>query len=140
MHKLSLLLALVSALLSLGAAALYLPARRFKPYHAVVSGREWASLEPGLQTIIRGMLRIVASGFLACGLALVFFLVPLSRGEVWACWAALAVTLAVWLPTLLVTFMLKRAAPSARPPTALVSVILAVALLAFGTSLLAHLQ
>ena len=84
MHSLSLLLALVSALLSLGAAALYFPARQFKPYHAVVSGREWSALEPGVQTIIRGMLRIVASGFLACGLALLFLLLPLNRGEVWA--------------------------------------------------------
>jgi hypothetical protein len=140
MHSLSLLLALVSALLSLGAAALYFPARQFKPYHAVVSGREWSALEPGVQTIIRGMLRIVASGFLACGLALLFLLLPLNRGEVWASWASLAVGFATWLPALFVTFMLKRAAPSARPPTALISVILAFVAAAFVSSMLAHWQ
>ena len=138
MNQLSLLLTLVTALLSLGAAARYFPAKQFKPYHAVVAGKEWSVLEPGVQTIIRGMLRIVASGFMSCGFALLAFLIPLSHGESWVAWAILAVGGAVWLPTLLVTFMLKAAAPAAKPPSTIIGVILAFVVAAFATSLLAH--
>ena len=49
-------------------------------------------------------------------------------------WAILVVGAAAWLPALGVTFMLKRAAPTARPPTALIAVILVFVVAAFAAA------
>jgi hypothetical protein len=108
----------------------------FMSYHAVVAGQGWSSLTPGLQVIITGMLRILAGGFLGCGLALAFLAMPLWRGERWAAWASLFVGLAVWMPTLTVTFMLKSAAPAAQPPTLPTIAVLALIVAAFVAGLL----
>lgn len=117
MRRIAVGLILAAAFLSAAASLRYLFAAEFMPYHAVVAGRQWAAIEPGTQTIILGMLRILAGGFLASGLALAFLCVPLWRGERWAAWAILLVGAAVWGPTLSVTLMLKAAQPAANPPT-----------------------
>lgn len=116
MRKVALAILFIAALWSIGASGRYLFTSEFMPYHAVVAGTNWAQLEPGMQAIILGMLRIVGAGFLACGVALLWLLVPLSRGETWPRWAALSVAAAAWVPTLGVTLALAAASPDARPP------------------------
>jgi hypothetical protein len=127
---------LLAAVLCIGASLRYLTANEFMPYHAVLAGNAWSSLSVGLQTIILGMLRILGGGFLGCGIALAALSYPLSKGERWASWASLAVGCAVWIPTLLVTLMLKSAAPTAQPPTAPTVGILVLVLVSFALSLL----
>lgn len=138
MRNLSLLLVVLAATLCVGAGVRYMAADQFMPYHAVVSGKAWSELEPGLRTIILGMLRILAGGFLSCGIALAFLLLPLRRGDRWAPWAVALIGGAVWVPTLLVTFMLRDAAPSAQPPIALTALILGLVLLAATSALIAR--
>jgi len=137
-RKTSVLLVLLAALMSIGAGVRYMSADQFMPYHAVVSGNAWSALAPGLQTIILGMLRVLAGGFLSCGIALLFLLVPLRHGERWAPWAVASVGTAVWLPTLSVTLMLRNAAPEAQPPIALTAIALGLSLSGAAAALAAR--
>ncbi len=138
MRKASLLFVLLAALMSLGAGVRYMAADQFMSYHAVVSGTAWAALQPGVQIIILGMLRVLAGGFLSCGVALLFLLVPLQRGDSWAPWAVGLIGAAVWLPTLSVTLMLRNVAPSAQPPMELTALALGFVLAGAATALIAR--
>src|SRR5258706_11464024 len=137
MLKLSLVPLLLAALVSVFFGVRYLLSREYMPYHAVVTGKAWSQLEPGVQTAIRGMLRIVGGGILAYGLALLWLLLPLNRGEPWAAWAALTISAAILVPTLYVTIMLRRFQPKAKTPIIPTAIVLALVLAGVGASLLA---
>ncbi len=134
MLKLSLVPLLLAALVSVFFGIRYLLTREYMPYHAVVTGKAWSQLEPGVQTAIRGMLRIVGGGILAYGLALLWLLLPLNRGEPWAAWAALTISAAILVPTLYVTVMLRRFQPKAKTPIIPTAIVLALVLAGVGTS------
>jgi hypothetical protein len=127
-----------TALLLLGLAALlpivfgvrYLLTKDFMPYHAVVAGKAWTELDGGVQTIVLGMLRIVGGGLISYGLATLWFLLPLSRGEPWAIWAILTGA------TLYVTVWLRKVQPKANTPIAPTAVCLALVLAGVGAALL----
>jgi hypothetical protein len=127
--KLQFIFLLPAALLSIFFGVRYLRTREFMPYHAVVAGKSWTELEPGVQAIIIGMLRIVGGGLSTYGLALLWLFVPLNRGESWAAWAALTLTLSAVLPSLLVTIQLRRFEPRAQTPVipSLIALLLALA-------------
>ncbi len=137
MRKLGLGLLLLAGVISIGAGTRYLFASEFMPYHAVVAGKTWSQLDPGVQIIILGMLKILGAGFAACGVALLWLLVPLGRNETWARWAALTVAATVWIPTQYVTFVLKAAAPLAQPPIIPTAVILLLVALGIGALVVA---
>ena len=137
MLKLSLVPLLLAALVSVFFGIRYLLTREYMPYHAVVTGKAWSELEPGVQTAIRGMLRIVGGGILAYGLALLWLLLPLNRGEPWAAWAALTISAAILVPTLYVTFMLRRFQPKAKTPIVPTAIVLALVLASVGNSFFA---
>lgn len=137
MLKLSLVPLLLAALVSVFFGIRYLLSREYMPYHAVVTGKAWSQLEPGVQTAIRGMLRIVGGGILAYGLGLLWLLLPLNRGEPWAAWAALTISAAILVPTLYVTIMLRRFQPKAKTPIIPTVIVLALVLAGVGASLLA---
>ncbi len=134
MAAVSLTRLLLAALLAAFFGVRYLQTRQFMPYHAVVAGKPWSELEPGVQTIIVGMLRIIGGGFVALALSLLWLLVPLSRGELWASWAILSVGAAALLPTLYVTVALRRFEPKANTPVVPASVALALLLAGVGAS------
>jgi hypothetical protein len=123
----------LAALLSIFFGVRYLLAREFMPYHAVVAGKSWSELGLGVQTIILGMLRIVGGGFATFGLALLWLLLPLYRGESWAAWAALSITATTLVPTLYVTIMLRRYEPKAKTPVVPTLIALALALAGVGS-------
>jgi hypothetical protein len=125
----------LAALICLFFAVRYFAAKAFMPYHAVVAGRSWSELEPGVQTIVLGMLKIIGGGFAAYGIALLWMLLPLSAKAPWAPWAVLTMSAAVLLPTLYVTVALKRAAPSARTPVAPACVVIALVLIGSAMSI-----
>ena len=136
MPKLPLLFLLLAAILSIFFGVRYLRTREFMPYHAVVAGKSWSELELGVQTIILGMLKIVGSGLATYGFALLWLLLPLSRGESWAPWAALTITATAVLPTLYVTVTLRKFQPKANTPVVPTLIALALALAGVGTALL----
>jgi hypothetical protein len=119
-------------LLSIAFGVRYLLTRQFMPYHAEVLGKPWAALEPRLQAIITGMLKVAGAGLLGCGIALLWLLVPLQRGEAWAAWAALTSFIAVTGPILNVVLWLRRISPGANTPVA--PTLAAAALVVFGTA------
>jgi hypothetical protein len=139
-RRITIAIQLVAAILSIGASLRYLTATEFMPYHAVVSGQVWSALSSGTQTIIVGMLRIIGGGFLGCGIALAALSFGIAKGQRWASWASLMTGCAVWIPTLLVTLMLKSAAPSAQPPIVPSAAILALVVLGFALSFLSQPQ
>lgn len=137
MVTLQLVLLSIAALLSIAFGIRYFLAREFMPYHAVVAGTTWSQLTPGLQTIILGMLRIVGGGLTTYGVALLWLLLPLSRHEAWAAWAALTVTISCVVPTLYVTLLLRKFEPAARTPVLPASIVLALAVIGAGASFFA---
>ncbi|MGA8005791.1 MAG: hypothetical protein WCA17_06805 [Burkholderiales bacterium] len=137
MIELSLTLIALAALLALYFGVRYLRTRQFMPYHAVVAGRAWDELEPGVQTIVRGMLRIIGGAFVTYGFALLWLLVPLSHGEPWAHWAILTVSAPALGPTLYVTLALRKFAPTAKTPVVPASIAIALVLAGVGASWLA---
>ncbi len=124
----------MAALMSVYFGIRYFLAKAFMPYHAVVAGKSWSELEPGLRTVVLGMLKIIGGGFATYGLALLWLLLPLGAREPWAKWAVLTLTLTSLLPTLYVTIALRRAAPAARTPVLPASIVLALALLGAALS------
>jgi len=118
----------LAALLALAFGARYVFTREFMHYHATVVGRPWASLEPRLQFIILGMLKVAGGGLLGYGLALLWLLLPLQQGEAWAVWAALTVSLAVVVPVLYVVVWLRRIESTANTPLLPSLVVLALVL------------
>jgi len=79
-RKIALLIVFAAAVMSVGVR--YLLAPEFMPYHAEVVGKSWSQLDPRIQAIILGLLKIVGAGFFACGVSLFWLLRPLSKGEV----------------------------------------------------------
>jgi len=135
--KLPLIPLALAALVSIFFGVRYFITKEFMSYHAVASGRSWAQIEPGVQTIILGMLKIVGGGFLAYGVALLWLLLPLGRGEAWAAWAVLSVSAATLVPVLYVTLALRRFEPKAKTPVLPTVIVLALVLAGAGGALLA---
>src|SRR6188474_2378793 len=100
MQIVALVALVLAALLALTFGARYLLTKAFMPYHAAVLGKSWPALEPRLQIIILGMLKVAGAGLLGYGVSLLWLLLPLQRGEAWAAWAALTVSLVVVVPIL----------------------------------------
>ncbi len=118
----------LAGFLALAFGVRYLITREFMPYHAAVLGRPWATLEPGLQSIILGMLKVAGGGLLGFGCTLLWLLLPLQRGEAWAAWAALTVSLAASLPILYVVLWLRRISPGAKTPVVPTLAVIALAI------------
>jgi hypothetical protein len=106
----------LAGLLSIVVGIRYLLTRQFMPYHAAVLGKPWAALEPRLQAIIKGMLKVAGAGFVGCGCAILWLLLPLRRGEEWAVWATLTILITASGPILYVVLWLRRISPGARTP------------------------
>lgn len=118
----------LAGLLSLAFGVRYVLTREFMPYHAAVLGKPWGSLEPQLQAIILGMLKVAGGGLLGYGVALLWLLLPLGRGEAWAAWAALSISLVVSAPILYVVLWLRRISPAARTPVGPTIAVLALSI------------
>jgi hypothetical protein len=130
MHSIALLLYSLLALIALAFSAKYLRARTFMPYHEVIIGKPWSAIEPRVQSVVSGMLRIIGGGLLVAGVSLLWLLIPLAEGKPWAAYAATSVVMASSTPTLLVLGSLKRLEPAANPPIIPTAASMAVSLLA----------
>ena len=106
----------LAAVLSIAFGIRYLLTRQFMPYHATIAGKTWESLEPRLQTIILGMLRVAGAGLLGNGMAQAWLLVGLWQGAAWAAWAIVTIALATITPILFTVLWLRRVEPAAKTP------------------------
>src|SRR5258706_5322604 len=114
----------LAAVVSIAFGVRYLMTRQFMPYHAVISGKAWSELERGMQTAILGMLKVCGAGFLSYGVALLWLLYPLSRGETWAAWAILTSAFTMLVPVLWITIWLRRFEPKAKTPVVPTAIVL----------------
>ena len=118
MLKLAIVLILLVSATSVAFGLRYLLTKEYMPYHAQVSQSSWAEIPTRLQAVILGMLKVVAAGLIALGIALGWLTLPLSRGESWATWAILSVVLVNGFITVYVTVTLRKVEPTAKTPVA----------------------
>jgi hypothetical protein len=134
MQMLQTALLAIAAIICIAFGLRYFLTREFMPYHATVVGKSWAQLEPGLQAIVLGMLKIVGGGFAGYGVALLWLLIPLRQGLWWAPAAVLAISAATLLPVLYVTVWLRHMEPTAKTPIAPAVVVLALVVIGAALS------
>ena len=116
MRTAGLLLIALAGLIAIVFGVRYLSTKTFMPYHEAVSGRSWGSLEPRLQAVILGMLKVAGGGLLGYGAALLWLLVPLSHDVSWGPWSVITISVATIAPILYVVLWLRRIEPTARTP------------------------
>lgn len=133
MRTVGLLLITLAGLIAIAFGVRYILTKQFMPYHEAVSGRSWDSLEPRLQAIILGMLKVAGGGFLGYGAALLWLLVPLSEGASWGPWAVITISIASIAPVLYVVLWLRRIQSTAKTPV--VPTIVALSLAVVGAAL-----
>jgi hypothetical protein len=139
-RKIPFILLLLAALLAISFGVRDLITHEFMPYHAVVAGKSWIHLELGVQAIILGMLTIIGGGFISYGCAVLWLMLPFTRGEVWSRWAILTITSVTIVPTLYVTVTLRRFAPQADTPVVPAALVLTLVLIGVALSFLPALQ
>ncbi len=86
-EKIAFALYMINSILCLAFGFKYLFCNTIMPYHEVAIGKKWAELEPGLQVMLNGFVKITASAFFLAGIAVfVLLIIPYRRGERWAKW------------------------------------------------------
>lgn len=115
-HRVAAFLYACVAVASLVLGAIYLFRDSFMPYHAVALGKDWGELDSATQTLIKALMEVAASGWLALGvLVLLLIGFPIRRGERWARLAAPAALLLFYVPTLLATLSVLHETPAVPP-------------------------
>jgi hypothetical protein len=116
----------------------YMRRDAFLPYHAAVAGRGWPELDPGVQVVILGMLRIIGGGFATLGVTLLWLCFALHEGARWAPWAILTVSAAALVPMLHVALKLRAFRPEAQTPVRPTVAMMLLIVVGVGLSLLAQ--
>ncbi len=119
----------LTALLLLLGGAIYVSRDRFMPYHAAALGRSWNELPSEFQTLWLAAMRVLGSGMLATGTALLILVaVPFRRGRRWADYAIPVIGLIFLVPSISATYVVRSSTPG-RPPfgTAVAEAILLLA-------------
>lgn len=133
MRKLAVTLVVLVALTAMARAVPYLFATEYLPYHAQVAGRAWSDVDPRMQVLLVGMVKVIGAGNLAVAVALLLFGWQAFKGAAWAAWAVLAVGACLWGPSLFATVAVRAANPQAQTPVGMTA--LAIALLALAAGL-----
>ena len=115
----------------------YMRRDAYLPYHAAVAGRSFTDLDPGVQVVILGMLRIIGGGFVTLGVALLWLCFALHKGAGWAPWAILSVSAVALGPMLYVALTLRAFRPEARTPVRPTFVMILLIVVGVTLSLLA---
>jgi hypothetical protein len=129
MRTIGLIPTALAGLIPIAFGVRYLVTKEFMPYHETVSGKTWVSIEPRLQAIILGMLKVAGAGFLGYGIAILWLLLPISQGSWWAPPAVITISIALSAPILYVTLWLRRIEPSAKTPTVPTAIVLSLAVI-----------
>jgi hypothetical protein len=116
----------------------YMRRDAFLPYHAAVVGRSWAELDPGVQVVILGMLRIIGGGFVTLGVTLLWLCLALHEGARWAPWAILTISAAALGPMLYVAIKLRSFRPDAQTPVRPTLAMVVLIVFGVGLSILAR--
>jgi hypothetical protein len=111
-------------------AFIYLFRRKFMPYHADAVEKSWNDLDEKNRTLITALMRVAGGGWMASSLAIGILLYFFIRQGDHLSSLAMAITgLAVCIPTLLATLIVKRRT-KANPPV--FAAVFAIVLLLAG--------
>jgi hypothetical protein len=111
-------------------AFLYLFRRKFMPYHADAVEKSWDELDQRVRVLILALMRVAGGGWMASSLALgIFLILYILEGSQRAPLSMVVTGLAVCIPTLLATLLVKRRT-QANPPV--FAVVVAMVLLLAG--------
>lgn len=116
----------------------YMRRETFLPYHSAVAGQSWAELDPGVQVVILGMLKIIGSGFVTLGVTLLWLSFALYEGVRWAPWAILTISAAALGPMLYVAMRFQAFRPDAQTPVRPTLAMIILIVVGFGLSILAQ--
>ncbi|MCP3466875.1 hypothetical protein [Bradyrhizobium sp. CCGUVB23] len=116
----------------------YMRREAYLPYHAVVAGKSFAELDPGVQAVILGMLKVIGGGFATLGVTLLWLCFALHEGARWAPWAILTISAAALVPMLYVATTLRTFRPGAPTPVRPTLVMMILIVVGVGLSLLAR--
>ena len=116
----------------------YMRRGEYLPYHAAVAGKSWNELDPGVQVVILGMLKIVGAGFVTLGVSLLWLCFALHEGAWWAPWAILTVSAIALGPMLYVATKLRAFRPEAKTPVRPTVAMMLLIIVGVGFSLLAR--
>jgi hypothetical protein len=106
----------INSLVSLILGSTYLLRGSFMPYHSAALGRQWAEVEPALQTLLGALMDVAGAGWIGIGVAtLVLVAVPMRRGERWGRLLIPALFLIFYVPTLLATIAVLNGTPATPP-------------------------
>jgi len=129
---------LVVALAGILFGVRYMRRESYLPYHAVVAGKPFIELDPGVQAVIIGMLKIIGSGFATFGVTLLWLCFALFKGERWAPWAILTISATALVSMLYVAIRLRTFRPGAPTPVMPTLVMMVLIVIGVVLSLLAH--
>jgi hypothetical protein len=138
MLNLALAAALSVALAGILFGVRYMRRDAFLPYHAAVAGKSWAELDPGVQAVILGMLKIIGGGFVTLGVTLLWLCLALHGGAHWAPWAILTVSATALGPMLYVATKLRAFRPDAPTPVRPTLAMIILIVVGVGLSILAR--
>jgi hypothetical protein len=136
MLNLALAAVLLVALAGIVFGIRYMRRQAFLPYHAAVAGKSWAELDPRVQIIIRGMLKIIGSGFATLGVTLLWLCFALHEGARWAPWAILTISAVALGPMLYVAIKLRAFRPEAQTPVRPTLAMMVLIVVGVGLSIL----
>ena len=115
----------------------YMRREAYLPYHADVAGKSWNELDPGVQVIILGMLKIIGGGFATLGVTLLWLCFALHEGARWAPWAILTISAVELGPMLYVAIRLRAFRPDAQTPVRPTLAMMVLIIAGVGLALLA---
>ena len=137
MLDLALAAVLMVALAGIVFGVRYMRREAFLPYHAAVAGKSWSELDPGIQIIILGMLKIIGGGFATLGVTLLWLCFALHGGARWAPWAILTISAVALGPMLYVAVKLRSFRPDAQTPVRPTLAMMVLIVVGVGLSILA---
>jgi hypothetical protein len=138
MLNLALAAVLLVALAGILFGVRYMRRDAFLPYHAAVAGKSWPELDPGVQVVILGMLRIIGGGFATLGVTLLWLCFALHEGARWAPWAILTISALALGPMLYVAAKLRAFRPEAQTPVRPTLAMMLLIVIGVGLSILAR--
>jgi len=138
MLNLALAAVLLVALAGIVFGVRYMRRQAFLPYHAAVAGTSWAELDPGVQAVILGRLKVIGGGFVTLGVTLLWLSFALHEGARWAPWAILTISAAALGPMLYAAIRLRAFRPDAQTPVSPTLAMIVLIVVGFGLSILAR--
>ncbi len=131
---------LLSMLILILFALMYILRSEFMPYHAAAVGQSWTEVDPAFQIVILALMKVTGGGWLATVFANgILLFIPFRKGMQWAYWAIPVIALPASLTSLYSVIHLARNTP-ASPPTMAAAIATILIVVGFVFSMMPEAQ